>query len=498
MGVRRSTRSVAERLRAGGSLRLKLAVAIVLIVLAVLSGGIAVDYRRERGLLIEEQRAKLMEQVCNLAVVYRQLDNPTEFRRVVDAACANTVSPDQYGHMVLVLGTDQKVIAESSQSPDPAMRSLLLSPKWRDSRIPGHNVAQARLPVYGVTFIAAEYMDHVEQILREELASRLLTSGLASAAIVLTVYLMLSLSVLRPLARMRRAARAWAGRDFSTQVVPSGAEEVQRLSGDLNAMANLLRQHEEHRSEEMEQARRIQANLMPKTLPSVSGLKLETAYRPAEEVAGDLYDVFPLPNGKMAVAILDVSGHGISAAMLTGIVKMSLHHRFSERTSPAEAIELVNADLLSCVIEGQFVTVCVGVWDRANRTWTYVGAGHAGGVLQSGGRAEHLPATGPLLGVLDSALWQNRMIPLRSGDRLFLYTDGVTEAGKPQDGLDAEGLEKILQFSRFLPMSQQIAMVMQEVEKRNASRAPDDSTIVGVEVLSGEPAAPVAGEYPII
>jgi serine phosphatase RsbU (regulator of sigma subunit) len=298
--------------------------------------------------------------------------------------------------------------------------------------------------------------------------------------------------VLGPLARIRQVAGAWSQRDFARRISPSGAEEIQTLSEDLNSMASLLASYEQRRGEEIEQARQIQANLMPTSLPAISGLALTTAYRPAEVVAGDLYDVFPLSDDATAVAILDVSGHGLSAAMLTGIVKMALHHHLQVETSPKAAMAAVNADLLACVVSGQFVTLCLGIWDRRRRTWTYVSAGHPGGVLQSQDKVELLGATGQLLGVLDGPAWHTRVLSLRQGDRIFLYTDGVIEAGKPAAGMEEEGLRLLLESLRGLEMREQVRRVMDEVNRLSGPRPQDDSTIVALEVLNASGPEPWA------
>ena len=168
----------------------------------------------------------------------------------------------------------------------------------------------------------------------------------------------------------------------------------------------------------------IQKHLLPTKIPRVEGLKIEAKYRPAGLVAGDLWDVFRLPSGKTAVTILDVSGHGIGAALLTGVVKMSLNWRLGEEENPAKAISNVNNDILSCMSDSdeQFVTVIVGVWNPQDTSWTYCAAGHAGGLLQTGHQVCNLSATGPLLGVFVGAQWEDKEIKMSKGDKLFLYS----------------------------------------------------------------------------
>ncbi len=488
-GTALASRGGATLVPRGGALPAKLALAIILIVMGVLSVGIAYDYRSERRIHFDEQRRKLMDRASGLAIAFHLINDRQEFVRFVHELGRRSEDPKELNRYVLVLSPKGEIVAEQAAVESPALRERLISENWRDSQIPGHEIAQARLSTAdGYTFITAEYMDRVQSMLHEEVLSRLITSAIVAISIVVVVYLMMSLYVLSPLARIRQAAKSWSRREFGQHVKASGSREIQALSEDLNSMADLLKAYEQRRDEEIEQARQIQANLMPTALPAVSGLALTTAYSPAEIVAGDLFDVFPVNEDVTAVAILDVSGHGISAAMLTGIVKMALHHHLSQERSIVAAMEAVNADLLSCVVSGQFVTLCLGLWDRRQRTWTYVSAGHPGGVLQSAQGCELLGATGPLLGVLDEPIWHSSVLTLRPGDRLFLFTDGVFEAGKPEGGLEEEGLRQLLFSLRDLSMPQQVHRVMDEVRRQSGPQAQDDSTIVALEVLEGRQA----------
>ncbi|TFG49519.1 MAG: hypothetical protein E4H38_04885, partial [Gemmatimonadales bacterium] len=259
--------------------------------------------------------------------------------------------------------------------------------------------------------------------------------------------------------------------------------DLRALAGEFNEMAAELESHERGRVAQMEEARRIQANLLPAGLPSVANLAFAADYRPAEHVAGDLYDVFPLPDGKTAIAVLDVAGHGISAALLTGVVKMSLHRRMAECDDPAEALARVNHDLLACIPSDRFVTACLGVWNPRDRTWTYASAGHPEGVLISGAKDTRLVATGLPLGIMPDVEWSRRVVPLSPGDRLFIYTDGVTDAGAPRNALGVTGLVTKLSESAGMPLKEQVTSLMDAAAHRNGNAPSDDLTLIAFEVL---------------
>jgi serine phosphatase RsbU (regulator of sigma subunit) len=346
-----------------------------------------------------------------------------------------------------------------------------------------HRLAQVRLKEDGITIIIAQYLDHMERILRAQVVSRSVMAGITALAIILLLYLVIRIWVIRPVNNLAGAAREWAGRNFSVRSIPMGPADFRLLADEFNSMSKALERHERNRIAELEQARQIQSNLLPAKQPTVSGLHIATEYRPAQHVAGDLYDIFNLSNGRTCIAVLDVCGHGISAALLTGVVKMSLHRRLAEKDDLECAMKLVNDDLLACTPEGQFATACVGIWNQKDQSWTYCAAGHPGGLLLTRNNTESLESTAPLLGVLTGTDWPINVVRLSPGHRVFLYTDGVVEAGSTEGELEDYNLEKVLNDSSDLSLSEQVATIMAGTIRRSGGSIKDDATIVAFEVL---------------
>jgi len=152
----------------------------------------------------------------------------------------------------------------------------------------------------------------------------------------------------------------------------------------------------------------------------------------------------------------------------------------SEGEKPARALKAVNRDLMAC---GRFVTACVGVWDPDGRAWTYASAGHPGGIVFREGGVERLASTGPPLGVVETAEWDERTVPLEPGARLFLYTDGIVDAGAPGNALAENGLERLLADETSGDLQGQVNRVLEAVALRSTSGFQDDATILAVKVM---------------
>ncbi len=472
-----------------GSLRLRLAAAVVLSVLVVTGAGTIWDYRREYRVHMEGVRASLTEQAQALLVARRKIRQPDEFAQYVRDLCAQMNEQISPGHHILVLDGNHEILASTRYHSGPAAEEALLTAtgEQKTLTVQNHRLSQVRLTDSdGAVIILAQYLDHVEEILRKQLISRAAISGATALALILLIFLALHFWVIGPIGRLTAAVQDWSNRIFATRVKPSGSTEICFLSDKLNAMAEELKKHEDSRNAELKKARKIQANLLPTCLPCLTGLSVAADYRPVEDVAGDLYDVFELSGGRIAFVILDVAGHGISAALLTGVVKMSLHRRLAEREDPAEAISFVNQDLLRCVSDGQFVTVCVGIWESKDRTWTYCAAGHPGGLLLAANGMRHLPSTGPLLGVFSEAEWSAEKVQLHPTDRIFLYTDGVTEVGAPSNIMGQAGLEQVVRETNNEQLTHQVELIMKKVLTHSSGKPEDDVTILAVEVLSEE------------
>lgn len=180
---------------------------------------------------------------------------------------------------------------------------------------------------------------------------------------------------------------------------------------------------------DVEIARRIQQHLLPPVPKDLPGMHVALRYAAAEQASGDTYDFVPMPGGRLAVMIGDVTGHGVGAALLTHAVQAALRSYLELIDDLAAIVTRVNQRLVAGVETGNFMSLLLAIVDPAARTLQYVNAGHPGLLLVRADGVAVLDKTGMVLGVVGDQVYQaSPLIPLSPGDLLFLHTDGVDEA----------------------------------------------------------------------
>jgi phosphoserine phosphatase RsbU/P len=186
---------------------------------------------------------------------------------------------------------------------------------------------------------------------------------------------------------------------------------------------------------EVAEARVFQQSLLPEREKVLNGIAVCCRYTPCSALGGDLYDYADAGDGRTAVLIADVSGHGVSAAMLTGIVKSAFHAAQVDRFEPDAVVRRVAMGLAAFGFD-RFVTLIAGVICPGERCLRYVNAGHPPGVVWGAGRTPRwLDSNGPLVSpALPKAIWTTTNLPIAAGDHLLLYTDGVSETLADDDG----------------------------------------------------------------
>ncbi len=187
---------------------------------------------------------------------------------------------------------------------------------------------------------------------------------------------------------------------------------------------------------DLELARQVQLSFLPKSVPEVPGYEFYAHYKSAQEVGGDYYGFIPLPDGRLAMALGDVAGKGVPAALL--MAKLSSETRYCLSTEPDAATAVSKLNDLLCEFAGEadrFVTLAMLVLDPLRHTITMVSAGHSSPLLYRPGVAlEEVVSndvTGLPLGIMEGYAYEACQRVLQPGDSLLIFTDGVTDMLDP-------------------------------------------------------------------
>jgi sigma-B regulation protein RsbU (phosphoserine phosphatase) len=178
-------------------------------------------------------------------------------------------------------------------------------------------------------------------------------------------------------------------------------------------------------------ASEVQNQLFPQKVPSVAGVQLEAICRAARTVSGDYYDFIQLSPTHLAIALADISGKGISAALLMASLQAALRSQLlapgSELMSTAELVARLNMHMVRNTADDRFATFFIAVYDSATRTLRYTNAGHLPGLLISNGSAKHLDKGGMVLGVMEDYVFEEDSVVVPPNALLVEYSDGLIE-----------------------------------------------------------------------
>ncbi len=232
-----------------------------------------------------------------------------------------------------------------------------------------------------------------------------------------------------PIVPMRRGIGFISlGRKLSDQEFEPDEIEFLAAAADTTASAiyNLALRKQ---AQEYQEAREIQEKLLPKQIPQAPGLEISGSWRPARIVGGDYFDVFKLSESKLGLCIGDVSGKAMPAALLMCNLQAVVKALATESTSPSELVAKANRVMWVNTTEDKFITLFYAVVDAEARTLQFTNAGHNAPVLtHQDGTQVRLEEGGLIVGAFQEAAYAQGQIDLRSGDRLVMFTDGVTEA----------------------------------------------------------------------
>jgi sigma-B regulation protein RsbU (phosphoserine phosphatase) len=302
--------------------------------------------------------------------------------------------------------------------------------------------------------------------------------------------------------------------DFSHRITVHSSDQLATLANSFNSMTTSIEklvqeQKEKQRLEgELAIAQEVQAQLYPKLITQLETLEVHGFCRPARTVSGDYYDFLALNSDKLMLAVGDISGKGISAALLMATIYSAVRAYTIEDipvlrepatigatggsglmlasesrgadASPATLLTLLNHQLYESTPAAKYATLFLGIYDGATRRLNYANGGHLPPILISeDGSSQLLSCGGTVVGLFDNLSFPEATVQLRPGDMLVAYTDGVTEPENDYGEFGEERLIQLVRENRHLPLERITEIVTAAVaDWIGDNEQPDDVTLV--------------------
>ena len=274
--------------------------------------------------------------------------------------------------------------------------------------------------------------------------------------------------------------------------------ERKRLEQERKRAEEELRRANQRMKGELLAAAKIQQSLLPKVSPDIAGVNFAWALKPCDELAGDILNVFLLDEKHVGLYLADVSGHGVPAALLSTTLNRVLsplpgHSLLRERlegsgyrvSSPAEVAGQLNEEFPMDPATRQYFTLLYGILNWETREFRYVPAGHPGPVYLSSSEGPMILDTNSFpIGFFRGVNYEEHSITMKPADRLYLYSDGITEATNINgEEFGKERLIRVLVESRPMPLNTSLSSLLAAVKEWcGAANLGDDISILAVEI----------------
>ena len=415
--------------------------------------------------------------------VSAQLNLPRTFALVLGSARASQ------GEIPFAIDADGALHAASPEQERQLTALNVTSLRRSGVRQEGDWVVVTREAPSDITFgIARPIAQSLQEIKKASVRS--LSLGMGVIALALLGIVPLSRRMTRNLTTLTDGVQRIAQGDFSARVPVRSRDEFGALAGAFNQMA----QDVEHRQElvvererlkrELELCRRIQTEMLPHAPLRLGPTEIKGISIPAREVGGDFFNYFELPGGDIAVLVGDVSGKGISAALLMANIQATLRARLPLEPDLARLTIAIDREIEETTPPGVYATLFLAVVDPKSKTLRYVNAGHHPQFLIRGDGLVPLSSGGMPVGLFAGHGYVERAVQLADEDLLFFYTDGLVEVeNEAGEMFGAERLEKLLRSHSGQGVDVLIERAEDGVRRfRGAAEPFDDLTIMALRL----------------
>lgn len=261
-------------------------------------------------------------------------------------------------------------------------------------------------------------------------------------------------------------------------------KKVNERTQELDSVVTALQQKEARVSHELDLAREIQLGILPRIPIHWDDYWIDARYSSMMRVGGDFFDVIPLLDDRLAIFVADVSGHGIPAALITTMAKISMTRALQESQNPREVLNIINLEILAQITTPQYLTCFLMILSPDGYA-TYASGGHPPAILtRSSGSVELLEASGAIIGAMSQAgsLIEERETRIEVGDRLLIYTDGLVEArNSRKEEMSVQAVSDLLREYRSAPAYSLLDRLLRDLNEHTHGDVQDDTTLLLLE-----------------
>ncbi|WP_337175077.1 SpoIIE family protein phosphatase [Paludisphaera sp.] len=474
------------------TLRYKFVLPVNLILLVVLLCSLGWEWRRQEAAGMALLRSRLDEEARFIHAAGRTFGPSPRLEEFLNGFCHAMDPSASPEHQVSLIGAGGRVVATASEHArrplDPAR--FAAAGDGFHSHVRDGETFLVRVSSDGEErVVVAESTRAVEGRVRETLRRQAGWFLGAGALLLGAVNFVIRRAVLRPIGRISRAVGQLERGKLGAQVESPNGDELGALARRFNAMSRALAEQADAERREMETARRVQEHLLPPAELRLGCLVVAGRCLPDGPVGGDLYDVQPLPGGRVGVLLVDMSGHNVAAALHTAMVRAIVWREAADAAGPGEVLARLNERLCVDLPDERFATAFLAWFEPGSRTLRYANAGHPPALLRhASGSTSELEPTMPLLGIFEDMPAIDAQAPVERGSRLLVFSDGLIEVADSSGRMwGAAELGEILAAGEAMAPARIVDRLLERRAEVISPESPrDDVTVV---VADYEPAA---------